>query len=129
MERGNQTKLVAALVVGTVSLGAAAVGVARATTGPAPHALVNVSLNDKTIKLSKHKVADVTFVDFYIHNTGKLTHTMVVGIQKSLPIRPGARLHFYVGFPVFGWYRYHVGLHGKSTQKGRFHVDSPQPPD
>jgi hypothetical protein len=129
MEIGSQAKLVAALVAGTVSVGAAAVGVAQATTGPAPHTLVNVSLNDTTIKLSKSRVADVTFVDFYIHNTGKLAHTMVVGIQKSVTVRPGARLHFYVGFPVYGWYRYHVGLHGKPRQKGRFHVDSPQPPD
>jgi hypothetical protein len=71
----------------------------------------------------------VTFVDFYVHNTGKLSHTMVIGREESVVVKAGQRVHFYVGFPVYGWYRYHVGLHGKPKMKGRFHIDSPQPPD
>jgi hypothetical protein len=44
-------------------------------------------------------------------------------------VKPGGRVHFFVGFPVYGYYSYHVGLNGKPQQKGRFHIDSPQPPD
>jgi plastocyanin len=124
-----QHKLVAAVAAGAVGVGAAVAGVADATTGPAPHTLVNVAISDTAIKLSKNQVQDVTFVDFYIHNNGKLSHTLVVGAQKSVVVKAGERVHFYVGFPVFGWYRYHVGLNGKPQMKGRFHIDSPQPPD
>lgn len=112
-----------------VVVAAAIAGTAGATTGPAPHTLVNVSISDKTIKLSKNKTADVTFVDFYLHNVGKRTHTMIIGRQESVVVRPGQRVHFYVGFPVYGWYPYHVGLHGTAKMKGRFHIESPQPPD
>lgn len=121
---------VAALAgVAAAMVAAAIAGAADATTGPAPHTLVNVAISDKAIKLSKNKIADVTFVDFYLHNVGKLPHTMVIGKEESVVVRPGQRVHFYVGFPVFGWYRYHVGLHGTPKMKGRFHIDSPQPPD
>ena len=125
----TKQRLVAVLAACAVGTGAVLVGVASATTGPAPHTLVNVSISDNAIKLSKNQVADVTFVDFYIHNVGKLSHTMVVGIQKSAVLQPGQRVHFYVGFPVFVWYRYHVGVNGKPQMKGRLHIESPQPPD
>jgi hypothetical protein len=122
-------KLLGGLAVGTVAVGAVVGGVANATTGPAPHTEVNVVITDNTIKLSKTKVQDVTFVDFYIHNTGKLPHTMMIGREESVPLKAGEREHFYVGFPVYGWYRYKVKLNGKPSQKGRFHIDSPEPPD
>lgn len=124
-----QHKLVVAVAGGAVGIGAAVAGIADATTGPAPHTLVNVVISDSSIKLSKKEVQDVTFVDFYIHNTGKLAHTMAIGREESVTIKAGAREHFYVGFPVYGWYRYKVKLNGKPSQKGRFHIDSPQPPD
>ena len=77
-----QHKLVVAVAGGAVGIGAAVAGIADATTGPAPHTLVNVVISDSSIKLSKKEVQDVTFVDFYIHNTGKLAHTMAIG-RKS----------------------------------------------
>jgi len=117
--------LAAAAIVG----GAAVAGVASATTGPAPHTEVNVVISDNAIKLSKKQVSDVTFVDFYIHNVGKVSHDMSIGRQTSVVIHPGQREHFYVGFPVYGWYPYKVHLNGKPQMKGRFHINSPQPPD
>jgi hypothetical protein len=125
----TEHKLAAVLAVGTAAVCAVVANVASATTGPAPHALVNVVVTDNTIKLSRKQVQDVTFVDFYVHNTGRLNHDMVVGGQKSAVVRPGERVHFYVGFPVFGWYPYHVSLNGKPQMKGRFHINAPQPPD
>jgi hypothetical protein len=124
-----QHKLVAAVAAVTVAVGAAVAGIADATTGPQPHTLVNVVITDNTIKLSKNKTADVTFVDFYIHNEGKLPHTMAIGREESVAVKAGERVHFYVGFPVYGWYRYKVKLNGKPSQRGRFHIDAPQPPD
>jgi hypothetical protein len=117
--------LAAAAIVG----GAAVAGVASATTGPAPHTEVNVVISDNAIKLSRKQVSDVTFVDFYIHNVGKVSHDMTIGRQTSVVIHPGQREHFYVGFPIYGWYRYKVHLNGKPQMKGRFHINSPQPPD
>ena len=95
-----QHKLVAALAAGTVGIGAAVAGVAGATTGPAPHTLVNVVITDSSIRLSKSHVHDVTYVDFYLHNTGKLSHDFIVGTSKSVVVKPGGRVHFYAGFPV-----------------------------
>ena len=125
----TEHKLAAALVAGTAAICAVVANVASATTGPAPHTEVTVVISDNTIKLSKSKVQDVTFVDFYIHNIGKLPHTMAIGRQESVVLKAGEREHFYVGFPVYGWYPYKVKLNGKPSQKGRFHIDSPQPPD
>jgi len=125
----TEHKLAAALAAGTAAICAVVANVATATTGPAPHTEVNVVISDNTIKLSRTKVQDVTFVDFYIHNTGKVAHTMAIGREESVPVKAGAREHFYVGFPVYGWYRYKVKLNGKPSQKGRFHIDSPEPPD
>ncbi len=127
--RAARYKLVTALTAGTVAVGAVVAGVALATTGPGPHTLVKVVITDHSIKLSRKRVRDVTFVDFYLHNRGKRSHNLVVGASKSVVVRPGGRVHFYVGFPVYGWYRYHVALHGKRNMKGRFHIESPQPPD
>lgn len=104
-------------------------GIAHATTGPSPHTLVNVSISDTKLVLSRKSCADVTYVDFYLHNTGKKTHNFVIGATKSAVLRPGERVHMYVGFPVYGYYRYKVTLHAKPQMHGRFHVDSPQPPD
>jgi len=115
--------------IGAVSIGSVVTGVAYATTGPAPHTLVNVRISDTSIRLSKNKVRNVTFVDFYLHNVGKLRHNMRIGRETSVAVRPGQRVHFYVGFPVYGWYPYKVTLHGKPQMKGRFHIESPQPPD
>lgn len=124
----KQHKLFAMLAGGVIAAGGA-VGIASATTGPAPHTLVNVVISDSAIKLSKNKVSDVTFVDFYIHNVGKLNHDMRIGRETSVVIHPGEREHFFVGFPVYGWYPYRVHLNGKPTMRGRFHINSPQPPD
>jgi hypothetical protein len=124
----RRPRLIAALVTATVAL-AAASGVAYATTGPAPHVLVNVTITNSAVTLSKHQIADITYVDFYLHNNSNQSHTLVIGIQHSVVVKPGGRVHFFVGFPVYGWYPYHVGLNGKPQQKGRFHIDSPQPPD
>jgi hypothetical protein len=128
MLKRRQHRLVAMLAGGVIATGAA-VGVASATTGPAPHTLVNVVINDHAIKLSKKNVSDVTFVDFYIHNVGKLNHDMRIGRERSVVIHPGEREHFYVGFPVYGWYPYKVGLNGTPKMHGRFHINSPQAPD
>jgi hypothetical protein len=122
-------KLGVVLAGGAILAGAAIAGVATATTGPAPHTEVNVVISDHAIKLSKNKVSDVTFVDFYIHNVGKLSHDMSIGRETSIAIHPGEREHFYVGFPVYGWYSYKVHLNGKPQMKGRFHINSPEPPD
>jgi plastocyanin len=120
---------VAALVTVAAVGGSVVAGSAHATTGPAPHILVNVSITDTTTKLSKLHVADVNYVDFFLHNTGKLAHNFVIGGQKSLVLKPGTREHFFVGFPVFGFYPYKTTLNGKPGMKGRFKVDSPEPPD
>jgi len=122
-------RLAVVLAGGAIAAGAGIAGVAGATTGPAPHTLVNVVISDNAIKLSRKQVSDVTFVDFYIHNVGKLDHDMRIGRETSVVIHPGQREHFYVGFPVYGWYPYKVHLHGKPQMKGRFHINSPQPPD
>lgn len=126
---GRPQKLGFVLAAGATVAGAALAGAASATTGPAPHTEVNVVISDNAIKLSKKQVSDVTFVDFYIHNVGKLSHDMRIGRQTSVAIQPGQREHFYVGFPIYGWYSYQVHLHGKPQMKGRFHINSPQPPD
>lgn len=104
-------------------------GAARATTGPAPHVLVRVKLTDSRITLSKYRVADVTYVDFYLHNAGRRTHNFVIGTQRSMTLRPGERLHFFVSFPVFGFYRFRSTVHARPAMRGRFDVESPQPPD
>lgn len=122
-------KLRIALLVTATSVAIMSVGGAHATTGPEPHTLVNVSINDVRTTLSKYNVKNVTFVDFYIHNTGKLPHNFVIGTQKSRTLRPGERLHFYVGFPVFGYYHYKTTLNGKPGMRGKFHIDTPQLPD
>jgi plastocyanin len=126
---GKSGRRALALATGAIAAGAAATGVAFATTGPAPHVLVNVTISDTAIRLSKKQVSDVTFVDFYLHNTGKLSHNMLIGRTESVAVKPGERVHFYVGFPVFGWYPYRVKLHGTPHMRGRFHINSPQPPD
>lgn len=122
---------VAAAVAASVTVSAAVTvtGVAHATTGPAPHVLVNVLITDTSVRLSKSSVSDVTYVDFYLHNAGKMRHNFVMGATKSLDLRPGERMHFYVGFPVFGYYRWRVTVHATPRMKGRFHVEAPQPPD
>ena len=102
---------------------------AGGTTGPMPHALVNVSITDSKTVLSKRAVANITYIDFFVHNVGKVTHNFVVGEQQTAVLRPGARVHFYVSFPVYGYYRYKVTVHGKPGMKGRFKIDSPQAPD
>jgi plastocyanin len=102
---------------------------AGGTTGPAPHILVNVSINDSKTVLSKRAVADVTYVDFFVHNVGKLTHNFQIGDQKTAVLRPGGRVHFFVSFPVYGYYRYKVTVHGTPGMAGRFKIDSPEAPD
>jgi plastocyanin len=120
---------VAISVAVTVLAGAVVAGRAEATTGPAPHVLVNVAITDSKTTLSKLHVQDVNYVDFFLHNNGKLSHNFRIGTQTSRALKPGAREHFFVGFPVFGYYRYSTTLHGKPGMKGRFKVDSPEPPD
>lgn len=128
-QSGKLVVTAAVSAVATLLAGSVVAGRAHATTGPAPHILVNVSINDTKTALSKLHVADVNYVDFFLHNTGKVTHNFVIGSQKSRVLRPGERLHFFVGFPVYGYYRYRTTLHGKPGMKGRFKVDSPQAPD
>ena len=131
MRRHNSTLLLASAVSAAVTLlaGAVVAGRAHATTGPAPHVLVNVSITDSKTTLSKLHVQDVNYVDFFLHNNGKVSHNFRIGSQTSRALKAGEREHFFVGFPVFGFYRYSTTLHGKPGMKGRFKVDSPEPPD
>jgi plastocyanin len=91
--------------------------------------MVSVRISDSRITLSKYRVHDVTYVDFYLHNTGKLAHNFAIGTQESQTLAPGERLHFFVGFPVYGYYHYRSTVHPKPAMRGRFKVEAPQPPD
>ena len=119
-----------ATLLATTVLAAACVGVgtAFATTGPAPYAVVNVSLRDTRIVLSKLRVHDVTYVDFQVHNAGKLHHNFRIGGLGTSSLRPGQTEHLLVAFPAYGTYRFSCTVHPAPKMSGAFQVDRPLPP-
>jgi plastocyanin len=124
MHRSAATLLVTVvLIVGSVSASAA-----FATTGPNPYAIVKVSLQDSRIILSSYRVHDVTYVDFLVHNAGKLHHNFRIGgiATKSMP--PGQTTHLLVAFPAYGKYRFVCTIHGTAKMSGSFQVDRPVQP-
>ena len=129
MRRPVHTRSAAAVVVCTVGvlLGAFA-GTARATTGPAPYAIVNVRVTDQRITLSKVGVHDVTYVDFLVRNAGKVPHNFGIGGLASKSVKPGQTVHLIVSFPVYGKYRYSCTLKCTRKMRGSFQVDRPLPP-
>jgi plastocyanin len=110
------------------ALGGYAVGAAPATTGPDPHVALNVSLHDGSIVIAKHAVHDVTYVDFLVHNAGKLTHNFTIGGVGTPPLKAGQTRHLLVAFPSYGKYRYRCTIHGTPKMTGVFQVDRPVPP-
>jgi plastocyanin len=119
-----------ATLLATVVLMAACVGAgtAAATTGPAPYAVVNVSLKDTRIILSKLRVHDVTYVDFQVHNAGKLRHNFRIGGLGTSTLKPGQTEHLLVAFPAYGSYRFSCTVHPAPKMSGAFQVDRPIAP-
>jgi len=118
----------AALLVTLGVLGGYGAGAASATTGPDPHVALNVTLRDGRIVLAKHAVHDVTYVDFLVHNAGKLSHNFKIGDLSTPAVKAGQTVHLLVAFPVYGKYRYRCTLHGTPKMAGWFQVDRPLPP-
>jgi hypothetical protein len=124
MRRSAATLLVTVvLVAGYVGANAA-----FATTGPDPYDIVNVSLRDGRIILSKLRVHDVTYVDFLVHNAGKLHHNFRIGGVTTKSLRPGQTAHLLVAFPAYGKYRFVCTIHATPKMSGSFQVDRPAPP-
>jgi plastocyanin len=102
---------------------------ATATTGPSPYTVVKVQITDGKMTLSKLHVSHVTFVDFIVHNTGKLTHNFSIGGYSTHALKTGQTQHLYVGFPVSGKYKYSCTLHATAGMAGSFRISEPEPPD
>jgi len=119
-------------VLGAVASLLAAVGVgvnaALATTGPDPYVVVNVRLTDAQIVLHPLRVSNVTFVDFLVHNAGKLTHNFSIGGHSTRALKPGQTAHLFVGFPVEGAYPFLATVHAKPAMRGRLRVLFPVRP-
>ena len=101
---------------------------ASATTGPDPYAIVKVALTDNGITLSQKRVHDVTYVDFLVHNGGKLRHDFRIGGVGTPQVRPGQTVHLLVSFPQYGTYKYVSTVHASPRMRGSFRVDRPVPP-
>jgi hypothetical protein len=99
-----------------------------ATTGPDPHVVVKVSLRDGRIVLAKHAVHDVTYVDFLVHNAGKLSHNFRIGGISTAALRPGQTVHLLVAFPAYDRYQYRCTVHATQKMTGWFEVARPLPP-
>ena len=127
--RPVHTRSAAAVVVCTVGvlLGAFA-GTARATTGPAPYAIVNVRVTDQRITLSKMGVHDVTYVDFLVRNAGKVPHNFGIGGLASRTVRPGQTVHLIVSFPCMASIGTAAASSARERCDGSFQVDRPLPP-
>jgi hypothetical protein len=102
---------------------------ATATTGPSPYTVVRVQLSDRTIVLSKKAASHVTFVDFIVRNSGKVTHNFTIGGYSTHPLKTGQTQHLYVGFPVSGKYKYASTVHATPTMTGTFRISEPEQPD
>jgi plastocyanin len=116
---------IAAAVAVTALAGAAAAG---ATTGPDPYTIVNVTVKDGQLVLSKHLVSHVTYVDFIVSNKGKQPHNFTIGGQTTRALKPGEKVHLLVTFPVYGSYPFKVTLHGTRVMRGRLQVEAPEIP-
>ncbi len=91
----------AALVATTILLaGGTGVNAALATTGPDPYVVVNVTLLDGRIMLSKLRVSHVTFVDFRVRNAGKLSHNFRIGGHTTPALKPGQTTHLLSSPPA-----------------------------
>ncbi len=123
---GRARITLAALLVATGVL--SAFGSASATTGPDPHVALKVTITDSKITLAKHAVHDVTYVDFLVHNAGKVTHNFKIADLSTPALRPGQTAHLLAAFPGYGKYRYKVTVHGTKAMAGWFTVDRPLPP-
>ncbi len=116
----------AALVATTILLaGGTGVNAALATTGPDPYVVVNVTLLDGRIMLSKLRVSHVTFVDFRVSNAGKLSHNFRIGGHTTPALKPGQTTHLLVAFPEYGTYLFRCTVHATPKMRGRFEVDRP----
>lgn len=124
---GRRLAILAAIAALTV--GAVAVMNAAATTGPSPYTVVQVHITDGKLVLSNLHVSHVTFVDFVVHNSGKLSHNFSIGGYSTHPLNKGQTQHLYVGFPVSGKYKYSCTLHATAQMTGLFHISEPAPPD
>ena len=120
-----------AILASTAALacGAFAVMNATATTGPSPYTVVQVQITDGKMVLNKLHVSHVTFVDFVVHNSGKLSHNFTIGGYSTHPLNKGQTQHLYVGFPVSGKYKYACTLHATAAMTGSFRISEPTPPD
>jgi hypothetical protein len=108
--------------------GYSGVSTASATTGPDPYAVVNVSLRDGRVVLSRLRVHDVTYVDFLVHNGGKLHHDFSIGGVATKSLKPGQTVHLLVAFPAYGKYEFVSTVHATAKIKGSFQVDRPEAP-
>ena len=124
MYRPTATLLATAVLV----VACAGAGTAFATTGPAPYATVHVSLRDNRIVLSTVHVHDVTYVDFQVHNAGKLRHNFRIGGLGTSSLKPGQTEQLLVAFPAYGKYRFSCTIHPAPKMSGSFEVDRPLPP-
>ena len=118
----------AAALAATVGVLGAYAATAPATTGPDPHVALKVTVRDGRIDLAKHAVHDVTYVDFLVHNAGKLTHNFKIGDVSTAPLRAGQTVHLLVAFPAYGKYRYKCTIHATPKMAGWFQVDRPVAP-
>src|SRR6266536_4192650 len=118
----------ALLVTGVLVAGGVGASTAFATTGPDPYVVVKVSLKDGQIFLSRLSVHDVTYVDFLVHNAGKLRHNFRIGGIATSYLRPGQTAHLVVAFPVYGKYRFLCTVHPTPKMRGWFQVDRPVQP-
>jgi plastocyanin len=118
-----------ALAVATAALlgAAAATGAGAAerpaTTGlPGTYAVVQVTVTDSGVTLSRKASHGVNVVAFVIHNRGSKTHDFRIGDAKSQVLRHGQTQDLPVNFEDFGVYRYRVTVHGTTKMHGSFRV-------
>jgi uncharacterized cupredoxin-like copper-binding protein len=115
-------------LLATIVTAGALASSALATTGPDPYAIVKVALTDEGITLSQKSVHDVTYVDFLVHNGGKLPHDFRIGGLATRQVRPGQTVHLVVAFPQYGKYKYASTVHASAKMRGAFQVYRPVTP-
>lgn len=113
----------AAALVAAAAGGAAVAADAPATTGlPGTYAVVNVTVRDASVRLSKKSSHGVNVVAFVVRNAGKKPHVFAIGDMKSQVLKHGQTQDMPVNFDDFGKYKYRITLNGTKKMHGVFTV-------
>jgi hypothetical protein len=98
-----------------------AAGAQPATTGPGTIVIVNVTISDTSVKLSRTSFTQVAGIAFRLKNVGKKVHDFEVGGQARR-VAPAHVEHMLVSFTERGYYRYQVHVNGTRAMRGLLHV-------